>query len=132
MEDFYPTAENGRENTVLVQEPKPGDASVVKKQRNCLHTSTEKINQEEEDSSLSDVNSIIKGFWSELHADLLEPIACRLGRVDLLAFCGTCKAWRSASFNASAEIESKVYHTTWFLQYDNPDCLLYDPSQDRH
>ncbi|XP_042518537.1 F-box protein At3g56470-like [Macadamia integrifolia] len=87
---------------------------------NYLHASTEETNQEE-------------GFWSELHVDLLEPIACRLGIVELLGFRSICKTWHSASFNASAEIESKAYKTPWFLQFgEGCKCLLYDQVQNRH
>ncbi|XP_043710606.1 F-box protein At3g56470-like [Telopea speciosissima] len=85
---------------------------------NCLRASAEETSQEEGSSI------------AELHADLLETIACRLSIVDLLRFRCTCKAWRSASFNVSAVIDSKTYQTPWFFQFClEGEFMLSDPSE---
>ncbi|CAI9108003.1 OLC1v1007508C1 [Oldenlandia corymbosa var. corymbosa] len=65
--------------------------------------------------------------WSDLPQELLELIANRLGVIQLFAFRGVCKSWRSASAVASAVHESVVKKRPSFLVYGDQGtkCSLY-------
>ncbi|KAK4259643.1 hypothetical protein QN277_005953 [Acacia crassicarpa] len=54
--------------------------------------------------------------WADLQFDLLSIISNQLGLIDLLSFRAVCNHWRSASSQASAEIESSKAQL-WFLLY---------------
>ncbi|KAI9079049.1 hypothetical protein K1719_039001 [Acacia pycnantha] len=70
--------------------------------------------------------------WADLQFDLLSIISNRLGLIDLLSFRAVCNYWRSASSQASAEIESSKAQL-WFLLYGETVecCLLTYPGRYR-
>lgn len=51
--------------------------------------------------------------WADLPTDILSNIADRLPIIEFLSFRGTCKDFRRASYNASAENESR--NTPWLI-----------------
>ncbi|KAI9079047.1 hypothetical protein K1719_038999 [Acacia pycnantha] len=62
--------------------------------------------------------------WADLQIDLLSIISNRLGLIDLLSFRAVCNYWRSASSQASAELESSQAQL-WFLLYgETVQCCL--------
>ncbi|KAJ4833621.1 hypothetical protein Tsubulata_040088, partial [Turnera subulata] len=70
--------------------------------------------------------------WTELPCELVSSIASQLGIVDLLSFRGVCKHWNSASFPASAQVESSSRREPWFLIYgEGSQCrLLSEPGKE--
>ncbi|XP_009628608.1 F-box protein At4g00893-like [Nicotiana tomentosiformis] len=71
--------------------------------------------------------------WRDLPSELLKEIADSFGITDLLAFRGVCTNWRSASFSATAAIESVPDTHPYFLLYDDEDeeSIHFNPTNDR-
>ncbi|XP_060181432.1 F-box protein At4g00893-like isoform X2 [Lycium barbarum] len=72
--------------------------------------------------------------WCDLPPELLREIANSLGLFDLLAFRGVCKDWRSASFTASAPIESARDTKPCFLLHNDRDekTILFNPTTNKN
>ncbi|XP_006366381.1 F-box protein At4g00893-like [Solanum tuberosum] len=73
--------------------------------------------------------------WCDLHPELLNEIAESLGIIDLLGFRGVCKDWRSASFTASASIESTSRDSKlYFLLHNDRDenTILFNPTTNKN
>ncbi|XP_019264618.1 PREDICTED: F-box protein At4g00893-like [Nicotiana attenuata] len=71
--------------------------------------------------------------WRDLPSELLGEIADNFGIIDLLGFRGVCTNWRSASFSATAAIESAPDTHPYFLLYndDDEECILFNPTNDK-
>ncbi|MCD7448327.1 hypothetical protein HAX54_040771 [Datura stramonium] len=71
--------------------------------------------------------------WCDLPSEILREIANGLGLVDLLGFRGVCKDWRSASFTASALIESACDKPCFLLHSDRDEkTILFNPSTNKN
>lgn len=69
-----------------------------------------------------------------MHSELLGEIANNLGLFDLIGFRGVCKDWRSASFTASALIESARDTNPCFLLHNDHDekTILFNPTTNKN